>query len=786
MNIPPVISSLNEPGSSYHTIIGITTAICGNLVISIALNVQRYAHLRQQKTIHSCTCNHCSTVGEHDDSPSIQNIPPTHQLGNINHSRPEFNSCNTQNFSDTSDTLLEPHPIRPSLKTCQRSSSRNSVLSLCLSQSRTHSFTGFGPTGILANLETSPQYHHKSSSLLASPGYVNYGTGLTKTGVSSKPNSRAPSRKSSITTLLKVPILSAPYVINQLSLTPQTNSHSIHSTDHQQQQQQSLVVSSPGMIPITRVESESIIQSTSSSPCKSLDFPILAQGPTSPNSMKPQNFIRQPRSTPARQPHLRPSIRLNIPEVTPEMELGATQSTVYTSDHSCLSHDSDSDHDSLSEPNYLKSSLWWLGAGLMTVGEIGNFVAYGFAPASVVSPLGVLALVSNCIIAPIFFNEPIAKRNYTGVGISVLGILLIITSVNPSQSQFPSSIVLLNVVLRIIKELNPHDLILCAVSQLQFQIYLLVVLSLIIILLFGSNFQKIWNLVPSLAFRKGTPLISPLRTSQQPQYNSISQPDSISRPSSTTSSTAFSDLFSNLGLVALFGAFTALSTKCLSSIINFSITAAIEDPLTYTLLFILVSTAIFQVIFLNKALQRYNATVVIPVHFVFFTISVIIGSAITFHDFENSSPWQLVRFFTGCLLTFVGVWYVTGSGAEPVDTKPDTEVEYFRDGDNCLRPSASMQACEDSEQSRKVYTHIGNPPGQSTYAYGSKLDTIHSPTCENYEEGNMIDGPLFAPVLNIETVLSEPDGDQESNCESNDQPETLEPAPYFANFSFNN
>lgn len=120
--------------------------------------------------------------------------------------------------------------------------------------------------------------------------------------------------------------------------------------------------------------------------------------------MKPQNFIRQPRSTPTRQPHLRPSITLNIPEVTPEMELGATQSTVYTSDHSCLSHDSS--NDSLSEPNYLKSSLWWLGAGLMTVGEIGNFVAYGFAPASVVSPLGVLALVSNCIIAPIFLTNP--------------------------------------------------------------------------------------------------------------------------------------------------------------------------------------------------------------------------------------------------------------------------------------------------------------------------------------------------------------------------------------------
>ena len=29
----------------------------------------------------------------------------------------------------------------------------------------------------------------------------------------------------------------------------------------------------------------------------------------------------------------------------------------------------------------------------MTIGEAGNFLAYGFAPASIVSPLGVVALV---------------------------------------------------------------------------------------------------------------------------------------------------------------------------------------------------------------------------------------------------------------------------------------------------------------------------------------------------------------------------------------------------------
>lgn len=38
--------------------------------------------------------------------------------------------------------------------------------------------------------------------------------------------------------------------------------------------------------------------------------------------------------------------------------------------------------------SYLKSKLWWAGIILMALGETGNFLSYGFAPASVVAPLG--------------------------------------------------------------------------------------------------------------------------------------------------------------------------------------------------------------------------------------------------------------------------------------------------------------------------------------------------------------------------------------------------------------
>lgn len=77
---------------------------------------------------------------------------------------------------------------------------------------------------------------------------------------------------------------------------------------------------------------------------------------------------------------------------------------------------------------YLHSPWWWLGLVLMTVGECGNFLAYGFAPASIVSPLGVVALISNCIIAPFMLKEPFRGRDFVGVVVSIAGAVIVVMS----------------------------------------------------------------------------------------------------------------------------------------------------------------------------------------------------------------------------------------------------------------------------------------------------------------------------------------------------------------------
>jgi hypothetical protein len=42
---------------------------------------------------------------------------------------------------------------------------------------------------------------------------------------------------------------------------------------------------------------------------------------------------------------------------------------------------------------YLRELQWWAGLLTMGLGELCNFAAYGFAPASVVTPLGALSVL---------------------------------------------------------------------------------------------------------------------------------------------------------------------------------------------------------------------------------------------------------------------------------------------------------------------------------------------------------------------------------------------------------
>ena len=74
---------------------------------------------------------------------------------------------------------------------------------------------------------------------------------------------------------------------------------------------------------------------------------------------------------------------------------------------------------------YTQIPQWWLGLLFMAGGEVGNFLAYGMAPASLVSPLGAVTVVSNAILARVFLKEAMPWQKLAGVVLAIFGAVLI-------------------------------------------------------------------------------------------------------------------------------------------------------------------------------------------------------------------------------------------------------------------------------------------------------------------------------------------------------------------------
>ncbi|KAL1680692.1 magnesium transporter NIPA-domain-containing protein [Schizophyllum commune] len=248
------------------------------------------------------------------------------------------------------------------------------------------------------------------------------------------------------------------------------------------------------------------------------------------------------------------------------------------------------------ETAYLKSKLWWTGFLLMNVGELGNFISYAWAPASVVAPLGTFALIANCFFAPLMIGERFRKRDLLGICIAVVGAVTVVLSTQSSDTR-----------------LNPDTLI-RAICKTSFAVYTIVYLVL------GLIFVS----------------LSPGRIGQK--Y-----------------------VFIDVGLCALFGGFTVLSTKAVSTLLTMEWVNIFTHWITYVVILVLIITGIGQIRYLNRALMRFDSKVVIPMQFVLFNLSAIVGSAILYGDFERAKFHQIVTFLYGCGATFLGVFIIAPS-----------------------------------------------------------------------------------------------------------------------------
>ncbi|KAK9735195.1 hypothetical protein RND81_04G189800 [Saponaria officinalis] len=75
---------------------------------------------------------------------------------------------------------------------------------------------------------------------------------------------------------------------------------------------------------------------------------------------------------------------------------------------------------------YLMEPLWWVGMVTMIVGEIANFVAYIYAPAALVTPLGALSIIVSAVLADCILDEKLKKMGMLGCLLCILGSTIIV------------------------------------------------------------------------------------------------------------------------------------------------------------------------------------------------------------------------------------------------------------------------------------------------------------------------------------------------------------------------
>lgn len=261
--------------------------------------------------------------------------------------------------------------------------------------------------------------------------------------------------------------------------------------------------------------------------------------------------------------------------------------------------------------HYTRNPLWWLGVSLMVIGEIGNFSAYGYAPASLVAPLGTTTVVANMFLAAIFLKEKIGAENLFGSALAVVGAILVVAFAPKKEKVLTGDM------------LNSY------LTDTSFIVYICLEIAILVFLFVLLYVYKLKRVVVYLL------------------------------------------------IVCVIASFSVISAKAVSSLIQ--LTFAGDNQLQYFTFYIMTivmfSTAILQVKYLNMAMQKFESTIVVPTNFVFFTISAIIAGIVFYKEFWGMTALDIFMFLFGCIMSFVGVYFIVVGRPSVESIKKVTEAQ---------------------------------------------------------------------------------------------------------------
>ncbi|XP_076048154.1 uncharacterized protein LOC143029300 [Oratosquilla oratoria] len=241
---------------------------------------------------------------------------------------------------------------------------------------------------------------------------------------------------------------------------------------------------------------------------------------------------------------------------------------------------------------YLRIPKWWLGITLMALGELTNFVAYIFAPAILVTPLGVFSIVCTAALSPYFLKERLALLGKLGCILVLVGCA-IVTLCGPKD-----------------REISSMDELQAQLLHPGFLIYASLVVTVSCVLM---------ALVPRYGHRYVMLYIT---------------------------------ICSSFGsLSVMFCKGVGLALKQTFSSIN-----AFTNWATWVCLVALIACLLIETVYMQRALDIFNSSVFMSVNYVLFTSLVIVASSILYTELRELGWKNILLTILGFVVNIVALY----------------------------------------------------------------------------------------------------------------------------------
>ncbi|EPS70905.1 hypothetical protein M569_03856, partial [Genlisea aurea] len=228
---------------------------------------------------------------------------------------------------------------------------------------------------------------------------------------------------------------------------------------------------------------------------------------------------------------------------------------------------------------YLLEPLWWVGMITMIVGEVANFVAYAFAPAVLVTPLGALSIIVSAVLAHFMLNEKLHQLGILGCIMCIAGSIIIVIHAPEEQPIY--------------------------------------------------SVQQIWGMATQPAFLlyvgSVVVLVFILVLYFSPQCGH-------------TNVLVYTGVCSLMGSLSVMSV-KALGTSIKLTLEGKN---QLIFPETWFFVLVVITCVVTQMNYLNKALDTFNTAIVSPIYYVLFTALTVFASVIMFKDWEDQDGGAII------------------------------------------------------------------------------------------------------------------------------------------------